>query len=489
MTKKSKFYLLLFSIVLVFSCLLTCFAPTIQNYCVYASNVDVVGGYTNVLDDLSKDVYFDIDSYPVNKEDYSLQVIDVAETNTNDLFVYVYQPSADSKNIVATSIFMSTDAKGLNYKNYYLSLVNKQGVFYKYRVDNFFVGNEDIRHYEITSIYRKFDESIDDKLEDDNENIINEVNFKVAKHWSFNDNGVISCADIETIKIIDKYVGFCRYEDGYTGAGGMHFYAPGYDNHFVAFTTDKKIDKLMEADVYYQSQEHKHYNYAIMSDEDVYGEIKDEYAYLKHTDKVQVSIPNGWYYGHTYSWDRIQTVDDFIATENREWIYNGVLFNATTEVKLTDEGLQDLRDKQWVLRFAETEQGTYRIGDIDMVLPTDTRVTERTIVSNVSILRLAFETDGVFYNLGVIDNKQSGDGTPDNYTKHTLEMTDTFKILLAILLLIVLVIVLAPILPTIFSVLFAIIKILLKVVWWLITAPFKLISKVFNKQENTRKRN
>ena len=36
-------------------------------------------------------------------------------------------------------------------------------------------------------------------------------------------------------------------------------------------------------------------------------------------------------------------------------------------------------------------------------------------VNNVTILRLKFETNGTVYNLGVVDNKQSGDTDQDNY--------------------------------------------------------------------------
>ena len=57
MTRKVKIKMLLIAIVLCFSCFLTCFTPiTIQS--VYASSVDVVGGYTDVMEDLQKDKYF-----------------------------------------------------------------------------------------------------------------------------------------------------------------------------------------------------------------------------------------------------------------------------------------------------------------------------------------------------------------------------------------------------------------------------------------------
>lgn len=100
MLKKRKIQLLLLAIVIVFSCFLTCFKSTIQN--VYASSINVVGGYTSVLDDLKKDASFDENKYPVIADDYSLQVMHITESNEKELFVYVYQPSAEYKGIIAS---------------------------------------------------------------------------------------------------------------------------------------------------------------------------------------------------------------------------------------------------------------------------------------------------------------------------------------------------------------------------------------------------
>lgn len=485
MTKERKIQALLLAIALIISCFLTCFTSTIGS--VYASTIDVVGGYTNVLHDLQTDPNFDANDYPVKGDDYSLIVIQLAESSDKQVFIYVYQPSADYKSLVASSVFLSTAEKGLSYTNYYLTLLNKQGVFYKYRVDNFFVSNETTRHYEITSIYRPFDESIDEKLDDDNENIINEVNYKVGKHWIFTttETGVeIVSQDIETITITDKYVGFCRYEDGYTpGTLIPGVYSPGIDSHFVAFKTDKQIDKLLEADVYYTSQYYHYRNPSVGSSSTEWGSMQDKYSYLTYTQKVSYE-PGGVQWGkYVYEWDRIQSVDEFIASESREYMFSCGVFNVRTKTKLTDEGLKDVQDMDWVLRFTETEWGEYQTQAGTGAVVTRTDHEERTIVGNVSILRLKFETDGVTYNLGVIDNKQTGDGNPDNYTKTTFELSDIFKYILMILLLVLLLIILASLLPTIFNIVVWLLKIIIKVVWWIICLPFKLIKALYKKRE------
>ena len=83
------------------------------------------------------------------------------------------------------------------------------------------------------------------------------------------------------------------------------------------------------------------------------------------------------------------------------------------------------------------------------------------------ILRLKFETDGVTYNLGVIDNKQTGSDKPINDEQVNVELSDTGKLILGILALILLLIILWPILPYI-----------IKAVVWVISLPFKGIAAI-----------
>ena len=474
MTKK-RLSVLLLLIAICLSCFLTCFTSSMG--VVYASSIDVAGGYTNVLDDLESDVDFDANNYPVKNNDYSLQVIQIAESNEKELFVYVYQPNMNSGKYIASTINISSALHNkTNVKNYKLTLLNYSGVFQKYLVNGFEIADAKIRYYDIISIYRVFDENIDAKLDDDNENTINEVVFEVGKQYTIqtNDNGKVNISmtetEIETITITSKYVGFVRYEDGFD----LNAYDGGCDSHFVAFTTDKPIDRLFEADVYYTTQSYQWIWVTSVGggQETNYGSKVENYAYLNYQQNASHTT-NG-IGGHTYSWNRISSVDEFIANEDRNLVYECGIFDVKTETKITDEGLDDLKGKEWVLRFAETNyQYTYTSSMQDI---------RKTIVGDVSILRLKFETDGIVYDLPVIDNKQSGDGNPDNSITHSLELNDTFKIILAILLLILLVVVLAPILPTIISFIFTIIKVLIKVALWIVSLPFKLFNAIFKKR-------
>ena len=254
--------------------------------------------------------------------------------------------------------------------------------------------------------------------------------------------------------------------------GGFNLFQPmgACDSHFVAFNTDKPIDKLLEADVYYTTQ-----NVAcdFFESEDSsfkteFGEKKmDNYAYLKYTEKVKYT-GDGLFAG-TYKWDRIQTVEDFIANENKDNIYHGAVFDVKYSSKLDDAAMSELKGKKWVLRFVETN---YTKDPRSGMGAATYYHSDSTIVGDVTILRLKFETDGITYNLGTIDNKQSGSDDPVNDTDISIKLPDglerIFTLIFGALLLIVLLVVLMPILPTIIS---AIIKIIL--------LPFKLIAAIF----------
>lgn len=407
---------------------------------------------TGVLEDLSRDTSFNPDNYPLKTDDYSLQIIQIAESVDKELFVYVYQPSGKVKDFKASSINISTTINDdISYYNYKLELLNSSGVFYKYKVVELTVKDESVRYYAISSIYRPFDGSIDKQASGGN--TVAEVNYTVNRQYCFGEiNGkpYVSCVDIEAIVITDKFVGFVRYKDGFK------LYVGACDSHFVAFNTDKPIDKLLEADVYYTMQSYS-WLFAIgVGERETFGDKADKYAYLKYTDKVE-HTGDGLFAG-TYKWDRIQTVDDFIKGENCENIYHGAVLNVKTSSKLTEDALTELKGKKWVLRFTETSYALNSGGN-------GSSSSRSTLVGDVTILRLKFETDGITYNLGVIDNKQTGGKKPSNETEINVSLNDNGKTILYLLMLILLVVLCAPVLPYI-----------LQGIVWIITLPVKGIS-------------
>ena len=407
---------------------------------------------SGVLEDLSKDASFSAENYPSSAKDYSLQIIQLAESTDKELFVYVYQPSGDK--VKASSINISTTINDdISFFNYSLELLNFEGTLFKYKVTGFEVKKDPVRYYAISSIYRPFNAGIGDKKSGNN--TINEVNYAVNRQYCFGEiNGkpYVSCVDIETIVITDKFVGFVRYKDGFK------LYVGACDSHFVAFNTDKPIDKLLEADVYYTSQSYS-WLFAIgVGQNETFGEKKDNYAYLKYTDKVE-HTGDGFFAG-TYKWDRIQTVDDFINGENRENVYHGAVLDVKVSSKLTDEALNELKGKKWVLRFIET---AYSLSGG----ANGSTSTKSTLIGNVTILRLKFETDGITYNLGVIDNKQTGSTEPSNSTDIKVEPNATGKGILYLILFVLLLVILAPLLPYV-----------LNAVIFIISLPIKLVSEI-----------
>ena len=417
--------------------------------------------YSGVMEDLKKDTSFNPGNYPTKADDYSLQIIQLAESVNKELFVYVYQPSGKTKDFKASSINISTTINdSISYLNYKLDLLNSNGVFYKYKVSGLTVKDESVRYYAISSIYRPFDESIDKQASGGN--TVTEVNYAVNKQYCFGEiNGkpYVNCVDIETIVVTDKFVGFVRYPDGFK------LYVGACDSHFVAFNTNKPMDKLLEADVYYTTQEYSSSWAAFVGENETFGDKADKYAYLKYTDKVEHT--GGGLFAGTYKWDRIQTVDDFIKNEDREQIFSGAVIDVKVSSKLTDAALNELKGKKWVLRFTETDytlwsgQGTYG--------------TFSTIVGDVTILRLKFETDGITYNLGVIDNKQSGSKDPSNETDFDISLNKRGKMILYLLMLILLIVLLAPILPYV-----------LQAIVWIISLPFKGISAAVKSTKRRR---
>lgn len=344
--------------------------------------------YTSVTEDLTKDSNFNLSDYPSVDNDNSLQVIQVAESSNKELFVYAYSPSTSR---IATSINISTTINAaLKYNNYALKLVDSKDTLQKYVVVGLTVIPDKTRYYDVSSIYRAYDKSIDE--DPGNDNTVSEVSYSVGKLYiAFTIDGVTyySCKQQETIEITDKYVGYLHLSDGW-----LLYKFGACDSHFVAFSTDKQIDSLIDADVYYTSQT---YTQVHGSARRYHGSEKSNVVSVRY-DEFSSNSANGLF-ARKYTWPRIQSVANFIKDNN-----------------LSDSAKTALKGKQWVLRFADTKFTTRIVpvggGMLSMInyQPQDTGQEVR----DVSILRLKFETDGVVYNLGVVDNKQTGSLKPSN---------------------------------------------------------------------------
>lgn len=443
--------LVIISLFFIFFVLLlpSCIAPVFASYKISNSVFAVQDNYSDVVSDLQIDESFNAEKYEINNEDYSLKIIQIAESVDKELFVYVYQPCIE-KQLTATSINISTAINdSLKYINYKLKLLNKNNQFCKYLVEDFAVKEDALRYYDITSIYRIYDSTIDEAPPGDN--TINEVSCAVNKLYTattVNNQVSYSCVDTEVVDITDKWVGFIRYSNGF------NLSVNSCDSHYIAFSTDRQLDNLLEADVTYITRDVKYDNLSGYT----YGDYSTEYKPLYYDEKV--SNTPGWF-AEKRTWTRIEKASNFVANEN-----------------LKDEVKKEIQNKQFILRFYESE---YKTGGqyIHTVYHSYEQYAE---VSNVTILRLTFETEGVVYNLGVVDNKQSGDNVPDNviitlWDRIAAFFGSIFGTLWKTILFVLACIVLVPLLPYILKAVFYILKYLILAIYWLFAWPFYLKSE------------
>lgn len=314
MLKKSK---ILNKIFISFALLLTCVFGLLSGFGInnIAHAEDNFSSYTNVLEDLQKDENFNVESYPKDIGDLSLKVIQVAETTGKELLVYVYQPSAD-KQYMAKSINISVGSD-LKYNVFELVYLNNEETLYKFKVSGLQVSSDPGRHYDISSISRSFVKGVDQEPE--NGNTISEIAFPVSQKWlvaTIDDNVFYKRLDTEAIEITDKFVGFVRYKGGFKLLPNT-----SCDSHFVAFSTDKSIDKLLSADVYFKTQKMHYIEPTDRYKSTFYKETENNVS-LSYSDKASVSVPADIFGKITYKWDRIQSVEAFKSDVNFNNVYN-----------------------------------------------------------------------------------------------------------------------------------------------------------------------
>ena len=431
--------------------------------------------YTSVLTDLQKDESFNADDYPDNAKDYSIQVIQIAEGVDKKLYVYTYQPSQKTTYFVAKEINMSLSETPDDTKPYGLTIMSCKDVFCKYKVNDFTISDETIRFYNITSISRKWQKGIDE--ETGNDNIHNTVAFPVGKLYKAmtDENGVVKYKSDQTkiIEILNPYVDFLRYNDGYHW-GFVSGHWTYTDVHYVAFDTDFPIDTLMEADVVFNMQE---YRGQLVVDGKYWlvGEKKQHDPITVKGKQYGGNAADGWF-SKSYEWERIQSTTDFLKIDG-----------------LKETTKENVKNTKWVLMFYETEairesgngQGNWK--DIGI------------LVTDISILRLKFITKGNVYNLGAVSDRVTGDNKPGNINTDELSFWEwlaritgvpewVWKLIFVVLIFAICLPVLSLVFPVFGQVLLIVFKAigkafvwLFKGLWWLICLPFKGIAALVRK--------
>ncbi|MDE5943805.1 MAG: DUF308 domain-containing protein [Clostridia bacterium] len=449
----------------------------------------VASAYSNVLDDLTKDSDFDIEEYPAIKGDYSLQVIQIAESTDGELLVYVYQPGAQAVDYKAKTINIAREPDNsinLSFKSYSLTYQNCTGVFYKYKVNDFKVNSDPARYYNISNILRAWDRYLD--MNTDNGNTVSEVPYAVGQYWTVTGTGETVSYHMTTSEIVeikDKYVGFVNYTDGVNikWNGMMN---GSTDAHFVAFSTNKQIDKLLSVKLEFNEQTINckycsNFSHSVTHGYHTYFDIvksnpEPNEKTITYSEKGGNVGGGNIVHADPYAWYRIRTTSEFLADENNK------------DYNLTKGTTDNVKSTQWVLSFYETQRyrktnetdywqvlnpaGALFVGDLDV---------RYTTVSDVMLLQLEFETDGQTYKLGVVDNKQTGGNTPGNeptpnnpleQAKRNAVISIIVMVAVGVIAVIILICIFVP------GAAPAIGKGILTGLWWVISAPVQIIKSI-----------
>ncbi len=431
--------------------------------------------YSDVLDDLSKDEFFDKSSYVINQTDYSLSIIQVAEGNDKSLLVYVYQPSAGKYDILAKKIRMSVN-DGFSYEDYDLTLLSRNTCFYKYKVDNYVADytSTTVRTYKTTALFREAKEELGDTVVDKNNNTISYVSYSCP--WTFyttvNSDGktIFGKEKDKTITVTDKYCGQLLFENaGNDLTAGLLGSVEYGMLHFIAFNADITIDELYKADVAYTINVYEDYLNQVLgiTQENYKDKVLSETRYNKTLNCETEGMYQGDFLSHKYTWKEIMSREDFV---NNVCTASSAFFDS----KLTEKGSEEINNKQWVLVLCSTT--ITQISRSTGVGNYESRYT-RSCLTDETILRLEGKSQGEVFNLGVVDNYQAGDGVPDNEEKYAVnwdyigqwfeQFEDWFKIIGIILAGVLLVVLCMFLFPYISK----LVKFILKV----IIAPFRLL--------------
>lgn len=511
MKKAIKYILILFSIVIMLFC------GSGNTLLVHAQKVNE---YSDVFDDLRQDPNFKAEDYPsmtldywntINKDTITdndqamIEVIGIAESSDDELYIYTYQPLNYDLELTATAISMSLgyskDGQDLQPKIYDLYLASSYGVYNKYVVEKLDVSDEPYRYYNIVTIYRSYNSLIDWKAPPSGaEAYGHEYGIGVGQQWCAyyqNDTIVYEMGTFETMEIKVDFVGNLEFNSGLTIGNFLGSFEKN-DLWFIAFHCDEyKIKHIYDADMEYKMRQMSfsvglgldgtptyypmgsgwHDNPIKKGDADYEtGGFTTYPVTLKDTDKPSWQGDGLW--AREYKWDTISTADDFIknAKENNKMSLSDKMVKAL-ETKTNEE-------PKWVFAFATSERQVISGQYATSFFEYD--------VSHVTILRIHFlDIHGDVYNLGVVSDRVNPDNTSDGSGSgiDTEAMTEWFEKLLMLIGVVLLIVALGYFSP-IFSLIF---NVLIKCITWafkglgiVITAPFKLIGKLFKPSKRKR---
>lgn len=428
--------------------------------------------YTDVMEDLEKDKNFDKNEYERDFSADSFKFITIGESDAKEVFVYLFQGYNASllSPIPAVSIRISTseDLNNPTPKDYTLTLLSHSDGFMKYKVNGLTVKNSKIRYYQIIQVERAFNSLIDNSsgvIPMSATSTSGTVAYAVNQNWKAetqSDGTVLySWTYFETITITDRFDGSILYP---IDRGFWLWDADtNVTSHFVAFSTDRKMDSIVDADITFYSVE---YVRDLLLDRLIYLEETRTFHELTLRDIDSVSYEEAGIFGRIYSWKRIQTVSEFLEQE---------------EKYLTTDAYNSIKEKSFVFRFCESEYTEF----LEQINGSE--------VSEVTILRIKFICDGAVYNMGVVNNRVTPDLVPDgshdednifdglgdDASQWLKELWEKIEKFLSLVLVVLLLGIIVCFCPWIFTLLWFVIKI----IFWVISLPFRLIALLFKKKD------
>ncbi len=420
---------------------------------------------TSITEDL-ENAGFDFNDYPIISNDYrSYKIIQIAESTDRELYLYIYHMSAEYMNPTTVRIATSKD-KDARWADYSLTHVSEYMSFHKYRVEGLTVPTGSVRYYDIPALHRQYIDGVD-SVSDSENNAIDEIAIAIGQLWTATTDGDTVKYEMEyldSVIVTDQYVGSLYYSDNPVFGSDKHCFS-----FYIAFNTNVKIDELCEADVNFGIV----FDYALTDRQDIIATDMTATVHADDYEEVQDSTLTKFFgmsvtglSSRTHQWNKIQTKDTFMSAEN-----------------LTSAEETYVKDKTWVLRFYSYKFDTdaFHKGPPGVYKASDT-----------TILRLKYITAGITYNVGVVSNKQTSSGVIGNdpieealssWELFKQWLTNNWKWLVIGIVGVILLIVLAPFLPMIFSGIATVISLLFKGLWWLISAPFRLIYNLIHKDE------
>ena len=425
---------ILFIIISLFSIVITPF-----------TSFAAVSTYSDVLDDLKVDTSFRLTDYPTmsydhfkelnsdkdltNDVDY-ISVIQIAESENNELFIYTYQPLNDTSDITASSITFATvesaiknmDVDGAtDFKKYSLACVSSYGPFKKYLVENFVVTGDYYRYYCISEIERPFDTILDKQI--NNETITNFKTHKVGQAWCsyyYNGNVKYEMVTLDVVEITPTLNGELAYENGVTW-GSLVGIKSKCVSHYISFNIGNyEAERIIDASLEYKYRDYIKVHTVESGFAPAIGSL-----FGRDTEFTSISYPNG----ESYKTMPLNIYDTDIASSSskglfaKEYYWNRIMTGPAFVKQYEDQGgtwvennKSIVENSEYVFAFEETEYSSSQIytpGSDMFGTNTWTTTISGTEIAEVDILRLKFVSNGTTYNLGVVSDTTTSDGVFD----------------------------------------------------------------------------